>query len=208
MVLGLAISPDGRHVACLSGKFATTMVVWTCYASDGMLPDYDSFDLTSRWMENDVMLEKLESLLNQYGVSFMNCLHSCGTSFLVKAILKANPRVIEKLFKHALKCRIKISLFLKKELFVDGKLRSISLSLVVVSILTSAPLAVTAMMNYLVKRITHEQEVNDTLELTLNLIGFTYPNILFDVLNSPNLFGSCNEIKVRLLLISLFLDSS
>lgn len=69
--IGLAISTDGRYVACLSGKFATNIIVWSTYASEDLLPDYHSLSLLYDIKNKTVVKQETKRLLKCFGSNFI-----------------------------------------------------------------------------------------------------------------------------------------
>eukprot|EP00210_Caulerpa_lentillifera_P009518 g9077.t1 len=193
---GFTISPNGRHVACISEKYASKIVVWTCYASEGLIPDYHSLHLKYNLKKKEVVLDKIPPLLSAYGVNLISCLHPSGTSLLVQAIMNTNHSLIKVLLKYTVKKNIKISFWIRRGQSNDRNHTVEYENAVSISMKLRSPESVKTVMKYLIRRVTNEAEVADIMSCTLIKISCRYPQIFLHVIHNQDLLHELSETEV------------
>lgn len=94
--IGMAISADGRFVACLSaGKTSCKVTAWSCYASHALLPSYHSLKLRQCVQAPQQVKKQIRPLLKQFGANLINYVHPCDGSLLFGAVDDVRDEVLD-----------------------------------------------------------------------------------------------------------------
>jgi len=204
--LGLLISHDGRHVACLAGDFGSKIVVWNAYASERLLPDYNFLSLTlDHYMSRtEGIIRDVLPLIDQFGINFFLFRHPSGMSILHEAIYHLNNCLLKSILQYVLKKKIRVSLLLPKVSHAWTSTSS-DRNVIQASIAGRSPKTLGVALKYLLKRVTHEVEVASILTSSLVDILQVYPTIFIRTIRDPRLLSHGCEIEVSLK-VSLHLE--
>lgn len=196
----MTISYDGRRVACLAGRFASEVVVWNAYASEGLLPDYHSLDLNHDIKNKEAIRREIVPMIDSFGVNFFNFRQANKTSILDEAIWFSSNELLKTILKYALKKGVKVSFTIKNnpQIFVDEVADYVEASIV-----RRSPDTLKVIVQYLLKRVCHEEEMAKVLADSLFHSLRDYPQIFHSVLQDPRLLGTGHEIEVPCVVASL-----
>lgn len=194
----MAISHDGRHIACLAGDDISKVVVWNVYASEQLLPDYNFLYLT---LGDDISRKEgikrdIVPLIDEVGINFFMFQHPSGMSLLDETIYHCNNHLLRAILIYVLKKRIKVS-FLTREMLGTLLSKSHYHNAVEASVEKRSPNTLGIILKYLLKRVTHEVEVATILSSSLGDILQVYPTIFVRTIHDPRIWGAGHEIEVR-----------
>eukprot|EP00210_Caulerpa_lentillifera_P009494 g9054.t1 len=192
---GLAISEDGRHVACFAGENASKVVVWNAYGSATLLPDYHFLSLNHAIGSKSAIKNEVVQLIDTYGLNFIQFRHPSGLSILDEAMWYVNNTLIKTLLLYVSKKKVKVSfMFPRKN--VDEKTPIGYSNMIEVLIAGKSPKTLKITLKYLLERVTHEAETATTFECSLPLILQKYPKIFACVIRDRKFLGSRHDIEV------------
>eukprot|EP00210_Caulerpa_lentillifera_P006592 g6297.t1 len=191
---GLAISADGRHVACLAGKYSSKIIVWNIYASEDLLPEYQSLSLLYEVKENSVVKKDIERLLASCGANFFNFRHPSGLTVLMEAALCLKRPLLEIILEYALKNQIKVSFLTQEYNRIQNPLSRYH-NLVDACVHKSSPETVKIIMYYLVNQVTHETEFNLILTQSLANVHCSHYPIFENLFHRSFLFIRVCEVE-------------
>eukprot|EP00210_Caulerpa_lentillifera_P006590 g6295.t1 len=192
---GLAISADGRYVACLSGKYASKIILWNIYASEDLLPDYHSFSLLYSIKNKLLVRTKIQDQLNSFGANFFNFKHPSGLTLLTEATLNLNNDLLEIIFEYGKKNEVKVSFLMPR----DSKHKDTPChyhNAVEACLYKRSPEIVKLIMHYLLNRLTHEAELDSILTRSLTDVESLYGPIFDDVIHNTALFQTVCKFEV------------
>jgi len=194
---GLAISHDGRHVACLAGDFGSKVVVWNVYASERLLPDYNflSLNLGDDMSGKEGIKRNVLPLTDEFGINFFMFLHPSGMSILHEAIFQFNNYLLKAILHYVLKKEAKVSFLCSNKANVWAPTSEYH-NLIEACVAGRSPKTLIIMLKYLLKRVTHETEVIAILTNSLVHILHTYPNIFIRTIRDSKMLGTMFEIEV------------
>jgi len=191
------VSVDGRHVACLSGKFASKIVVWSVYASQDLLPDYHSLSLLYDIKNKTVVKRETERLLESFHSNFFTFQHPCGMSVPLDAIDFLNKPLLCSVLNFAYKNNTKVSFLLSRKNQTQSPLGEYH-NAVEASLARKSPEIVEIIMSSLLNGVTHEAELDSILTHCLIDVHLGYSHIFERVISSPNLFVNICELEVKM----------
>eukprot|EP00210_Caulerpa_lentillifera_P009516 g9075.t1 len=192
---GLAISADGRHIACLSDKYASKIVVWNVYSSQHLLPDYHSLSLLYEIKNKAVVRNDIQKQLTSFGPNFFNFKHPNGLTVLMDAILGLNKPLLEIILAYADNNKIKVSFLMPKEGEEEEDSHAVERNAVEACLHQRSPEIVNVIMRYLLKQITHEAEFDSILTRSLTDVQRTYGPIFDSVIHNTALFKTVCKIE-------------
>jgi len=195
-VVGLAMSADGRHVACLAGKFASKIVVWSACASQELLPDYHSLSLLYDIKNKSVVERETKKLLGSFGSNFFTFQPPSGLTVLLDAVSSLNKPFLCSILKYGLEHHVKVSLLIPKKTN-DQSLLAGYANAVEASLMRRSPEIVKVTMNALLERVTHEAELSSILSRSLIHLQNKYPEIFETVIEGSHLFKEVCKIEVQ-----------
>ncbi|GMH43596.1 hypothetical protein BSKO_11518 [Bryopsis sp. KO-2023] len=188
---GLAISQDGRRVACMSGR--GKLMVWSTYAADGLLPDYGSLKVKGILDDR----EKAKRVIATHGASALNYPEPSGMSLLMNAIDHHNLDMVNMMFAYALQKDIKVRLrdiggggFRGKVVFPAY---SNALDLAVE---TRSPDTARQIIKAMLAGVVHELTMADVFKDSLLSLTKSYRGIATDVLESEKAMVDLGEVKI------------
>eukprot|EP00210_Caulerpa_lentillifera_P009188 g8760.t1 len=194
---GLAISEDGRHVACFVGKNASKVVVWNVYASESLLPDYHFLKLNDAIGNKQAIKKEIVPMIDCFGSQFFNFQHPSGMSILEEAIWRFNNDLLKTILQYASKKETKVSfLHLKKSNFNVSKTKIDEVIQTSIEGKTITPLSLKVILTYLLKQVTHETEIVTILGYSLISIFQDYPRFLHRVVRDLKRSSLYHEIDV------------
>eukprot|EP00210_Caulerpa_lentillifera_P009172 g8744.t1 len=192
---GLAISEDGRHVACFAGDFGSKIIVWNAYASESLLPDYHFLALNNAIENKKAIKKEFVPMMDFFGVNLFQFRHPNGMSVLDEAIRHFNYDLLKTILQYASNKKVKIS-FLVPIMKGAYETPASYCNMVDVTMAGKSPKTLKIVLKYLFKRVTHETEIATILELSLEQILQEHPQVFKRVLCDPRILGSCYEIEV------------
>eukprot|EP00210_Caulerpa_lentillifera_P009517 g9076.t1 len=192
---GLAISEDGRHVACFAGENASKVVVWNVYGSATLLPDYHFLSLNHAIGSRRAIKNEVAPMIDTYGLNFYQFRHPSGLSILDEALWYVNNILTKTLLHYAAKNKVKVSFMFPKE-HNDKKTPINYSNMIEVLIDRKSPKTLKITLKYLLERVTHEAEAAMIFEHSLPLILQKYPKIFACVIRDRRFLGSRHDIEV------------
>lgn len=168
------------------------------YASDQLLPDYNLLSLTLKHGINhrEGIMQGILPLMDAFGTNFFMFRHSSGMSILNEAIYYFNSYLLRIILECAVRKRTKVSFLLSNKSQVWDPISS-SLNVNKEHVTKRSPKTLYVMLKYLLKRVTHEVEVERILTHSLVPILQHYPTIFIRIIRDPRLFAPGHEIEVR-----------
>lgn len=193
----MAISDDGRHVACLAGDYASKLVVWNAYASEQLLPDYNFLSLTlfNSTKRKEVIRKEIIDFIDRFGINFFMFLHPSGMSILHEAIYQFNNYLLKAILHYVLKKKVKVSFLCSNKAKVWAPTSEYH-NLIEATIDGRSVKTLIVLIKYLLKRVTHEIEVIAILTESLESILQVYPNTFIRTIRDPRMLRLGQEIEV------------
>ena len=106
---GMAISADGRYVACpAAARGCSKILVWSCYSNDLLLPAFCSLELMECVQSKQRVTHHFKLLLDRFGANLINYVQPHGATLLFDAITNINDEVLDVVLQHAVTHRIKV----------------------------------------------------------------------------------------------------
>eukprot|EP00210_Caulerpa_lentillifera_P009187 g8759.t1 len=193
---GLAISDDGRHIACFAGDFASKVIVWNAYASERLLPDYHFLALNGVIENKEVIKKEIVPMIDLFGVNFFNFQHHNGITILNEALWYFNNDLSRTILQYALKKSIKVS-FLISKTSISWRPISAFRNMIDTSIAGRSPHTLKVMLKYLLERVTHEVEIVTILGDSLIHILQECPRIFVGIIKDFRMLGLFHDIEVQ-----------
>eukprot|EP00210_Caulerpa_lentillifera_P006593 g6298.t1 len=191
---GLAVSSDGRHVACLSGKYASKIVLWNIYASEDLLPDYHSLSLLYSIKNKSVVTMNIKNQLSSFGANFFNFKHASGLTLLTEATLNLNKPLLEIILEYGYHNEVKVSFLMRRNDKCKDPLCSYH-NTVEACLYKRSPEIVKIIMHYLLKRLSHEAELDSLLTRSLTDVQCSYSPIFESSIRNTALFKTVCRLE-------------
>lgn len=164
-----------------------------------MLPDYSFLSLTLSHGINhkEGIKQDILPLIEEFGLNFFMFRHPSGMSILNKAICYFNSYLLRAILQYALKKKkIKVSFLISDKSQVWDPISSFLVANEE-HVTKRSPKTLHVMLKYLLKRVTHEVEVERILTRSLVPILQHYPTIFIRTIRDPRLLAPGHEIEVR-----------
>eukprot|EP00210_Caulerpa_lentillifera_P009174 g8746.t1 len=192
---GLAISEDGRHVACFAGAHASKILVWNAYGSEILLPDYHFLDQYNVVGNKEVIMKQIQPMFDRFQENLFQFQHRSGMSVLNEAMLHCNSDLLSTFLQYARNNKIKVSLLFSKTSSNVWMQESVN-NAIEASIACRSPQTLKLMLQQLLDGMTHEVEAVAILGQSLTHILQEYSSIFCRVLIDPKMLGLTYEIEV------------
>eukprot|EP00210_Caulerpa_lentillifera_P009189 g8761.t1 len=192
---GLAISEDGRHVACFAGDYASTIVVWNAYSSDRLLPDYHFLDLNGAIENKEAIKKEIIPMIDIFGANFFQFRHPSGMSVLNEAMWYFKNELSKTILQYAAKKKIKLTFLLLKLPHIWTPMSDYH-NAIEATIARRSPHTLMLMLKYLLERVTHETEVVTILKHSFIYILQEYPRIFLHIVKDFRILGLWHDIEV------------
>eukprot|EP00210_Caulerpa_lentillifera_P009493 g9053.t1 len=192
---GLAISEDGRHVACFAGVHASEIFVWNVYASENLLPDYHFLALNRATQSKEAIKKEIGNMMSKFGINFFKFRHPSGMSVLDEAIWFLDNSFTRAILDYAAKDKIKVSFLCPSNPVVHLPMEKYG-NIIENSIAARSPKTLKIALKYLLERVTQEAEISTILKQSLVHILQEYPQVFERVIRDPRILGSRHEIRV------------
>eukprot|EP00210_Caulerpa_lentillifera_P006591 g6296.t1 len=192
---GLAISEDGRHVACFAEDDGSKVVVWNVYGSSHLLPDYHLLSVNGAIGSKDAIKKQVVQMIEEFGVNFFQYRHPSGMSILNEAIWCLNNSLAKIILQYATKNKIKVSFSCPAILDVPVPMADLN-NVTEVAIVGKSPKTLKITLKYLLDRVTHEADMCSMFKDSLLHILAEYPRIFAHVIQDVRVLGSQHKIEI------------
>lgn len=173
--------------------------MWNVYAGERLLPDYNflSLILAQDMSRKEGVKRDIVPLIQEFGINFFNFRHPSGRSILEEAIYSFNNDLLKAILRYVLKQKVKIS-FLTRDASEDSSSTSKPCNVIETSIAGRSPKTLCVVLKYLLRRVTHEDEIAKILTNSLVSILQRYKAIFTRAIRDRRLLSPGQEIKVHI----------
>ncbi|CAD7705341.1 unnamed protein product, partial [Ostreobium quekettii] len=174
----MAMSEHGDKVACLTKD--KRLIVWTPYAADGCIPDYNMVQAGRRGGQGAVG-DGVEELLAKHGVSLLNYPDESGMNILFQAIYNNDIGLVRRLLNWVCQKKMKISMRTDTTAdSADWKRRR-------------SPETARVLVEYLLGGVTTEAAQAQIFKESLLNVLRVYPSLFYDVMSDKRVFLKIGE---------------